>query len=537
MVIDPGGTGIANVPANATPFMMFFLNYCQADYVAFGLTNGHPFGLVSVDLADPQIPNATSLSIWFKGFKANGSIVTNIFTTPGNGAVTLENYAFSSEFASGLTNVEIHSSGSAAHPGWAMDNLVVVNGTMPPQPAVPTSPRFGAAVNFPVAGNPTALVVADFNRDGKPDVTVSIPNGVSFLFGAGNGTFSSPTNYAVAGSGALAAGDFNNDGRIDIVSAGYGGGSVLLGDGAGHFVKTNFNFSLYSPSAIAVGDFNGDGNLDMAITGNSVTAAFGNGDGSFGSRTNYGSNVYDIFAGDLNGDGILDLAAVAYSGNCVFMNRGDGTFATPLYYQTSYGANVLVSGDFNNDGILDMAVLNPNPGSITVRLNNGRWFWSTRDYSLGLSYPTSATAADINGDGNIDLLVRSGSTLGILLGNGDGTFTSGPQLAVPSGNGLRSIALADVNGDGLPDIVLTGNNSVVVLLNQTPPVLKMTSMTGYNQISWANISAAFTLECTTNLSAPDSWQPFPYPPVIIGDHKAVTDWVNTGQKFYRLRKP
>jgi hypothetical protein len=61
----------------------------------------------------------------FEGFKADSSIVTNIFTTPGNGATNLLNYSFSSDFISGLTGVEIQA------PRWAMDNLVFGNVEVP----------------------------------------------------------------------------------------------------------------------------------------------------------------------------------------------------------------------------------------------------------------------------------------------------------------------------------------------------------------------------------------------------------------------
>ena len=81
-------------------------------------TNGSAFGLTSVSLADPNSPSLSPVSITFEGFKLDGSVVTNTFTTPGNGADHLLNYQFNSDFSSGLTSVEIHST------RWAMDNLV-----------------------------------------------------------------------------------------------------------------------------------------------------------------------------------------------------------------------------------------------------------------------------------------------------------------------------------------------------------------------------------------------------------------------------
>jgi hypothetical protein len=118
MVIVPPGFG--NVPQNTTPFMGWFRQYNPYDYVALRLTNGGTFGLTSVWLADPIAPSLSPVTISFVGFKAGGTIVTNTFTTPGNGATTFQNYQFDPAFASGLSSVAIDA------PRWAMDNLVWV---------------------------------------------------------------------------------------------------------------------------------------------------------------------------------------------------------------------------------------------------------------------------------------------------------------------------------------------------------------------------------------------------------------------------
>jgi hypothetical protein len=118
MAGSPAITGPSNVPYNSTPYIMFLQQYNPYDYVVLSLTNGYSFGLTSIQLADPNSPSLTPVSISFIGSLGDGSTVTNTFVTPGGGATTFLNYSFNSDFASGLTSVKIDA------PRWAMDNLV-----------------------------------------------------------------------------------------------------------------------------------------------------------------------------------------------------------------------------------------------------------------------------------------------------------------------------------------------------------------------------------------------------------------------------
>ena len=517
-IVPAGNYG--NMPYSTTPWMEFQNN--PNVYVTFSLTNGNTFGLASVALADLTVPSPNPLAITFNGFKADGSQVSMVFNTPENGANSFETYLFDSDFASGLTNVAIHAN------GFAMDNLAVTTGNMvSPSSSVAVTPvRFGPPTNFPVGSNPRSLVVADFNRDGKPDLAVA-NDSVSLLFGLGNGKFATPTNLNSYYSTAIATDDFNNDGKLDIFAVGYYA-STFLGDGSGNFVRTNVGGTYYSPVAVAVGDFNADGNKDLAVVRGSILLILGGGNGNFIQLTNYTLNggPGDVVVADINGDGFADLVfseSYSYSSDvCVQLGNGDGTFATPQYYPSTASAyhDSLARADFNGDGKPDIAVLNRNANSVTIRLNNGEWFWTAKDYPVGFS-PTSIVAGDFNGDGNVDLVVRGSSAIKVLHGNGDGSFTVGSPISVTSNSsGHGTMVAGDFNGDGLPDIAFVNNGLVTVMLNQTTPTLQMTRMAGYDQFSWPAAFGVFAVEYTTNLSDPGSWQPFPSPPVIIGNQKA-----------------
>ena len=126
----------------------------------------------------------------------------------------------------------------------------------------------------------------------------------------------------------MAIADFNKDGHPDLAVANQTDGtiSILLGNGDGTFAAQTVDRAFRwaprpsSPSAIATGDFNDDGNIDIAVTdmaNSRVMVLLGNGDGTFQTPVPYptGSNPVALVAQDFDGDGQPDLAVV---------NQGDG---------------------------------------------------------------------------------------------------------------------------------------------------------------------------------------------------------------------
>jgi len=126
-----GAVGPAEYPHNGTPFVAFINTLGTPQYVMFIRTNltvgqpvppsftaGDPFGLISVDLADPVAPSLAPIDITFNGFRADGSMVSQTFTVGGGGSSSFQRVYFGPAFAHGLVRVEIPS------PAWAMDNIV-----------------------------------------------------------------------------------------------------------------------------------------------------------------------------------------------------------------------------------------------------------------------------------------------------------------------------------------------------------------------------------------------------------------------------
>ena len=391
--------------------------------------------------------------------------------------------------------------------------------------------------------NIDTYAVGDINGDGKADL-VFLSDGAQFLtfngliywtaMSNGDGTFATPvphlfpqmapvgqtdsTDPTVVG---LQIADFNHDGHADLLFT---------------FQETNSGGKLY-------------------LRGFMVLP--GNGDGTFGNPViTYTYNSATPFAGvtsppeavsvaDLNKDGTPDLLAVSLIGVYtpgndiesqlqVYLGNGDGSFTAGAIVIPGVSITVLPApntnfpcalADFNKDGKLDLAC----PGAthtdqpvLAISLGNGDGTFATptvtnladgTDYTQG-GIEASVTAADFDGDGNVDLAITEGSFgSGILYGNGDGTFTNittsnglGPKDLININNGGNAV-VADFNGDGKPDI-LTGNT---ILLNAygsiTTPPLPTTTTALAASASTITVGSSVTFTATITPAAGSTGTP------------------------------
>ena len=286
--------------------------------------------------------------------------------------------------------------------------------------------------------------------------------------------------YATVGNAGLdpngiAVADFNGDGKLDAaVISDSQTVNIFLGNGDGTFTAVTATPATgNTPDGIATADFNGDGKPDLAIvnfSSNTVTILLGNGDGTFTaaaspSATTSGMGPVAIVAGDFNDDGIPDL--VIGGGGMptltVLLGNGDGTFTAVLYSQSPNGAgtNSIAVVDFNGDGKLDLVLGIGSPlDKVNVLLGNGDGTFTTGASTVFTNPPGSVVVADFNNDGKADLAVlETGGTLATLLGHGDGTFAT---VTTQTFGGSHWLTVGDFNGDGKPDLAegyFTGSGS------------------------------------------------------------------------------
>jgi tetratricopeptide (TPR) repeat protein len=352
--------------------------------------------------------------------------------------------------------------------------------------------------------NPDFVVTADFNDDNFQDFAVAnFTDGTLSIFD-GNptsaGTFLTPTTVPVgAGPTWISTGFFNTktdttNTIVDLAVANQVAGtvSILHGNGDGTFTaEPSLTLPVGAgPTAIAVADFNGDGFADLAVVNkdaNTLSIFLGNGDETFQTPTTVvtGNAPTSIVAQAFNPNApsILDLAVTNSTDNTlqIFLGNGKGAFTNGVTYNTGVTPVYVASADVNLDGNLDLVVAdsgapttaNSVGNSVSVFLGNGDGTFilpggSRMDFPAGTT-PTSFVIADFNDDGIPDLGVTASgdNAFALMLGAGGGVFNA--PIEVPVGTTPDSIATADFNGAGLPDVVMTnfGSNSASIILDSS----------------------------------------------------------------------
>lgn len=270
---------------------------------------------------------------------------------------------------------------------------------------------------------------------------------------------------------AAAVLDFDGDGIPDALTIHPFGVDLLSGDGGGFFHFTQSFAISGQPTSPRVADLDGNGKPDLAI-GNLATTDVGFvfDDGSVSALAGLASPPVSIALANVGGSVLPDVVAFTANGDWqVFLNLGNKAFAAGATGTVLSAPRDADAADLDGDGKVDVAVATAN-GVVVLRGNGTGGFFIPSTF--GSSNFNSITAADLDGDGKPDLSATTGSSA-VILRNDGGTFTLVNSIPTHPVDGVRH---ADLDGNGAPDLVFHEactdlgcgaghNDSATVILN------------------------------------------------------------------------
>jgi FG-GAP-like repeat/RTX calcium-binding nonapeptide repeat (4 copies) len=513
LVVVARGNGFDNETVD------LYLGDGTGDFTRTTTTGGHaPNQVVAADL---DADGDDDLAMTNTGVDQTVSVLINA----GDGTFAAEATYPVSDGAYGIAASDIEGDGD-------LDLVVAANGADFSEFAVNRLVNAGdgtftpaAPLTFGATGSQIVMDAADLDGDTDEDLFLGGFGELHFVLrNDGTGDYAAePVRSAGFNSGDVELADLEGDGDVDAVSATYGSsftGDVTVFRNAGDatFAPETL-ISSHQPIGLDLADFDIDGDVDIAAanrgSGLGVVHPGGPG-GTFEQPAQQPlfAPPFKITTGDLDGDGDTDVAASVNGGSAstqviqVLLNDGAGDLVPAESIPAGGLPESVDAADFDLDGDDDLVwqLLGGRFEEVGVALSNGDGtFGDANLIDVNECLPGQVTTADMDGDGDPDILIADesgqgfgtgcvqGQTVTILPSNGDGTF--GAPDAVGVEFAPQQAIGADVDGDGLNDVVSAhpegngGDLSVALNLGggDFAPHVEIDSGTGHREIDAADL--------------------------------------------------
>lgn len=350
-----------------------------------------------------------------------------------------------------------------------------------------------ARVLSPSRSRGSSIHSVDIDMDGDLDVLGTLSSADAIVWYEnldGEGGFSDERviSPSVDGARSVHTADLDGDGDPDVVAGGTDDDTILWfentdGDATFSASKT---ISTTADGAwdVYAADLDGDGDLEVLsasfnnnainIYDNQINESSADADG-FGPTvqlTNEAFGAIAVHTSDLDMDGDADVLAASFSDDTIsyFENRVNEGFGFPTETIVMPSARAdaprkVIAADLNGDGALDIVTASANDDKIAWHLNDGtQWFAPQQVVATGLDFAWDVDAGDLDGDGDMDLVSTSYNDDTIAWfenTDGNGTFAEAVPLTT-SADGASSVSLADVDGDGDLDVLATSDRDDTV---------------------------------------------------------------------------
>ncbi|MCG8371667.1 MAG: CRTAC1 family protein, partial [Proteobacteria bacterium] len=336
------------------------------------------------------------------------------------------------------------------------------------------------------------VMFADVDDDGLPDLYLTNnfqdtgARADFFFLNQGGGVFlERAQNRGIddvdGGSHGATWADLDNDGDYDLfngttwdaVGATFGfpdHDNVYRNDGSGFFTDVTppgMQSVLIETRGVTAYDMDGDGDLDLVgVPGSQtpgVNEAFRN-DGGLGFSAHTGGALstavmsQGVIDTDFDLDGDIDILSANRNGVFAIMrNDGAGNFVQVAPSSLGFAHDAgdgITTADVDGDGDLDMLLVSDGTGHLYTRSAGG-------SYSLQQSFTRVSGYmggfADLDNDGDLDLVFAGDNE--VFLNQGSGTFVAGPSLPTSGITDPRAVAFADIDLDGDLDLAIAAKRS------------------------------------------------------------------------------
>lgn len=321
----------------------------------------------------------------------------------------------------------------------------------------------------------------DIDGDGDKDVLSASQSDdkiVWFENTDGQGGFGSEQIITTSADGAWSvyATDIDGDGDIDVLSASIYDDKVAWyenTDGEGSFGSQQIiTTNAINARSVYAADLDGDGDMDVlsASYSDDKIAWYENtdGQGNFGSQqiiTTSADGAWSVYAADLDGDGDMDVLSASFDDDKIAWYKnvdGQGSFVVYQIITSADGAKSVYVADLDGDNDMDVLSASQNDDKIAWYENfdglgnlGGQQIITTNADGANSVY-----AADINGDGDMDVISTSyfdNKIAGYANIDGQGSFSL-EQIINSNVNGPYSVYATDLDGDGDMDVLSASQN-------------------------------------------------------------------------------
>jgi hypothetical protein len=421
--------------------------------------------------------------------------------------------------------------------GGAADNLTAFfqtsSGSYDPDPLI--------IGGIATTNTPVSVLTADLDGDGDLDLASSNggPDNLTVFFQRSPGSFDPyplvlgglPTTN---GPRSIVAEDLDGDGALDLVSANENSNdlTVFFQRSPGEFEPVPLALPVpggiplgSGPFALDAADMDGDGDKDLVsanVGSSTLTVFFQSVPGVFDPSPLVLGGLaitdtpFSVATVDLDGDGGQDLVSANLGSRnlTAFLQDTEGFDASPLAiggYPAPYHPDSVAAADLDGDGDLDLASANEGGDDLTVFFQASLRDFDETPIVLGgfpsTDAPVSITAADLDGDGDQDLVSANfdGNDLTLFFQNSPGGFDPTPLTleSLSTSDYPYSVAAADMDGDGDQDLAVANqsNRNLTVYFQRSPGSFDSTPlMIGIYPSPYAPVSvAAADLDCDGDL--------------------------------------